>query len=255
MRRLALGLSTLALSVGLADPAGAQFLRDIGGAPAIPGDDNNTPAFYGFDVNFFGVTNDVGVVCTNGYLILGGFAPAGNCAYPGPLGGAPSTPDVPGLVPFYGQVMAPFFTDVNLGFPGSGPLLVGTGMADGRLAWGATWDAVSAWNHPFGSTVTFQLALLDNGGGNFTMEFNYGQLDWAADGGIGFGDEEAGAFVFPADRRPFSRYSCDFVDGVVAGCAFSTVPEPTTVALLGGGLLGLLGVGAHRRRRATLPTA
>lgn len=249
MRRLVLGLSTLALSVGMAGAAGAQ-IRNIGGAPAVLGDDNNTPAFYGFDVNYFGVTYDAGVVCTNGYLILGGFAPAGNCAYPGPLSAAPSAPNVPGLRPFYGQVMAPFFSDVNLLFPGSGPLLVGQSMIGGQMVWGATWDAVAGYAGPPGTSVTFQLALLDDGNGDFTMEFNYGQLDWDAEGGVGLTDDVGGSLVFPDGATPYSRYSCEFRGGLLAGCAFSTVPEPTTVALLGGGLLGLLGIGAHRRRRA-----
>lgn len=251
MRRILLGLSMIALTVAAAPSADAQAVRAIGGLPMGPGDDNYEPNNYGFFINFYGTFSDAGQVCKNGYTILNYFAPSTtNCAYPGaPAGGdPPAAPNLANLRAFYGATMAPYFSDVNTSFAGSGNVYVGNGLAEGNLAWAVTWDGVRGYAGP--GLSTFQLVLIDRGGaGDFTMEFNYGTLGWAAEGGIGFTNDDPNVVQNFTPTRPAydTRIKCDFIGGTPT-CSTGVVPEPSTFVLMGSALAGMFGVALRRRR-------
>ena len=255
MRRMLRGLSTLILAFGVAGSASAQAVRSgFLDTPLPRGDDNYANSSFGFEINYFGAPSDMGLICTNGYIILGALAPSGpNCAYPAPLS-VNSAPDLNNLRTFYGSLLAPYFSDVSTEFVG-GAVYYGYGTVGGNNAWAATWDAV--WGYEASSnssSITFQTVLIDNGGGDFTMEFNYGQLDWAAEGGIGFTDD-GGVTGTPVvatlgNNQPpeNSRLTCVFTNGTPSCTNLVNVPEPSTVVLLGSALIGLAGVAVRRRR-------
>lgn len=265
MRRFLLGASTLALTLGLASPAAAQYsMRDLGAGDPMPRGDDNWQGFaFGFDINYFGATSDGGAVCTNGYIIIGLFVPTGaNCAYPGPLTG-PSLSNISQMTDFYGSVMSPYFTDINTNFLGDpgGLVYIAQGSVGGRDAWAATWDMTRGFPGGAGltgSTVSFQAVLIDRGSGDFTMEFNYGALAWdagfAGEAGIGIGDDGGVTgmrFIGTLGmNRPDNggRLTCHFTDGSPF-CSYSVIPEPSTILLVGTALGGLAAFGGYRRRR------
>ncbi|HEU4631516.1 MAG TPA: PEP-CTERM sorting domain-containing protein [Gemmatimonadaceae bacterium] len=254
MRRLLCGLSTLALTLGAAAGASAQAVRSgFLDVPLPRGDDIYTNSTFGFAINYFGTVSDVNIVCSNGYVILGAFAPSGpTCAFPGPLS-VLSAPDLNNLRTFYGSLLAPYFADVNTAFEGNpgGLVYYGTGTVNGMNAWAATWDGVAGWGGP--TSLTFQTVLIDRGAGDFTMEFNYGFLGWPAEGGIGFTDDggvtgEPVVAELATDQPPInSRLTCVFTDGVPSCSDLVNIPEPSTVVLLGSALLGLAGLAVRRR--------
>ena len=251
MRRILTGLLAVVCTIGVAGRGGAQAVRQgFVNTPLPLGDDTYRPVDYGFDINYYGVHSNAGEVCSNGYVILNYFAPSQpNCAYPGALSADPSVPNLSGLRDFYASVMAPYFSDVNVTFPGSGQVLVGNGLVDGNFAWAATWDGVAGYAGP--GLSTFQLALISlNASGDFRMEFNYNDLAWNGTA-IGWTNDDPGVVTSVGVARPSnSRFQCTFIQGSPTACSLATVtPEPATLTLLASGLLGVFGLGAIRRRK------
>jgi hypothetical protein len=257
-RSLPAAVATLAFAFALPTVADAQTGSIRAGflQTAAPRSDD---AFYvsnfGFTANFFGYPNDQAVVCNNGYAILGGIAPSGTtCVYPGPLT-VNSVPNIPNLRTFYGSVIVPYFADVVTNLPGNpgGQLWFGTGLVDQRAAWAATWDNVAmvASTTPAGF-ATFQLVLINDGGGDFSFEFNYGANAFGT-AAVGFSDDGGSTgtifnYTAPAGvGRGDTQVRGRFVGGALVGTPQIVTPEPATVALTATGLL-LLGVGARRRR-------
>jgi hypothetical protein len=254
MRRLLCGLSTLTLAFGIAGSASAQAVRSgFLDTPLPRGDDNYVNSSFGFEINYFGTVSDVNIICNNGYIILGAFAPSGpDCAYPGPLS-VGSAPDLNNLRTFYGSLLAPYFADVRTNFPGDegGMVYYGFDMIGGRNAWAATWDGVAGYGGL--TSLTFQTVIIDDGAGDFTMEFNYGFLGWPAEGGIGFTDD-GGVTGTPVvatlgtNQPPEnSRLTCVFTNGTPTCTNLVNIPEPSTVVLLGSALVGLAGFAVRRR--------
>lgn len=259
MRRLSFMLAALTLTLGGAQAASAQAIREgFVSTPMPRGDDNYAPSDYGFDINYHGFHSDAGVVCTNGYVILNFYVPSSDaCAYPGSTAAnPPATPNLSGLRDFYGNVLAPFYSDLRTDFPTNpgGAILLGNGLVDGRQAWAATWDGVRGYSGS--GNVFFQAVLISlNALGDFRLEFNYNSLAWAAEGGIGFtSDNPPQVLTLGTNTRPQnSRLSCDFIGGSSQGCSLVTVtPEPASLVLIASGLVGIFGVGSYRRRRAAL---
>lgn len=129
----------------------------------------------GFNGNFFGLNFSQVFVNNNGNITfnqaLGQFTPFNI-----------STNATP--------IIAPFFADVDTRLNGQ-PVTYGTGVINGRQAFGVNWDDVDY----FPSSVahgtqlnSFQLVLIDRSDiapGDFDFEFNYDQILWETGGASG----------------------------------------------------------------------
>jgi len=98
-------------------------------------------------------------------------------------------------------------------------------------------------------SVSSQALLINRGGGDFDLNFNYGRLQSSIP------SDAFGGFTLDANLRTIAAFTSPgpdfcFRGGVVGACGTTTgtVPEPATMALLAGGL-GLIGATRLRRRR------
>ena len=267
---MALGL-LLSCSLG-AGTATAQIRGDAGfTANTLFRNDDGSTGFVGlpFLANFFGAAY-FGLYVNNN----------GNVTFSGPSGMFhPSSITNPGT-----PVLAPFFADVDTRNLESGQVTYGTSVLDGRNAFGVNWLGVGYYSVRADRLNDFQLVLVDRGdiaAGDFDFEFNYGRIQWEA--GMASGDTGNGVcgpaepFCTPAragwaaggqqyevpgsgvagallDGGPNSlsaaqRYAFQVRSGQISGPGPdpTTVPEPTSMILLGSGIAGV--VAARRRRR------
>lgn len=267
LRRTALGVFTLCATHLPAQTIRPGFdLSTLG-----PLDDGSVEiATIGFATSFYGVAGPL-FINNNGNLTFGS---AYESFTPGPL----SSTGVP--------MLAPFFADVDT--RASNAVTYGAGTVGTRNAFGVNWLGVGYFDSelvPPGldRRNSFQLLLIDRADiahGDFDIEFNYSTLQWEsgnAAGGIdGLGGDDCaragwtdGSSV--AEELPGSgvcgalitggaqaldvhsnsdepgRFRFAVRNGVVV-TAQSTVPEPSTYALMSVGLLSLWGAA---RRRAT----
>jgi hypothetical protein len=141
----------------------------------------------GFSVNYFGNTYSSTFVSNNGYLTFN----SGQSTYtPAGLGAG-----------YSGQpIIAPFFADVDTRPAAGGTTGYGTGIFDGRNAFGVTWTDVGYFANHTDKTNTFQTLLVDRsdiGVGDFDIYFNYDRILWetgdASGGSNGFGGVSAAA--------------------------------------------------------------
>jgi hypothetical protein len=231
-------------------------------------DDSSTGAVnIGFDVNYYGFNSNQLFVNNNGNVTFGS---------------ALSTFTPFDLTSTNRRIIAPFFADVDTRSAGQ-PVTYGTGAVDGHSAFGVNWIDVDyyASNPAHTNRNSFQLILIDRadlGTGNFDIWFNYDKIQWEAgqasggsSSGLGGSSARAGwsngsnasfelvgsaingAFLDSAatglihhslNSDVDGRYVFEVRDGVVS----SPVPEPTTMLLIGSGLLALAR-GARRRKQ------
>ncbi|MCP4702198.1 MAG: hypothetical protein GY862_35865 [Gammaproteobacteria bacterium] len=122
----------------------------------------------GFTINFFGEQFSQAYVNNNGNIT---FKQALGSYSPEPLSGA-------GL-----RIIAPFWADVDIrNDGGTGTVLYGTGTAaNGRPAFGATWNDVGYFERNSYPSNTFQVVVTDRSDiaeGDFDIELNYEKVLW-----------------------------------------------------------------------------
>lgn len=172
-------------------------------------------------------------------------------------------------------IIAPFFADVDTrggavtASPGGNS--TGSNLAHWDLdtvnnTFTATWDDVGYFSSQTNLINSFQLALIDQGSGDFDIEFRYEELNWttgnASGGSNGLGGTVARAGFSSGNGVDFAELSASGNQAGMLGLTGTSnvgvaglyrfevrngqiapptsVPEPTTLAIMGLGLLGLV---------------
>ena len=143
-------------------------IRDGFDADSLPANDDGStdPVPVGFQMDFFGVNQDFIYINNNGNVTLDG-----------PLW--TYTPF--SLETTDSKIIAPFFGDVDTR---SGNVVTfGPGNVGARPAFGVNWPGVGCYSTTTHVLNYFQVVLIDRsdrGPGDFTIEFNYDQIEWEA---------------------------------------------------------------------------
>ncbi|GGP23372.1 nidogen-like domain-containing protein [Silvimonas iriomotensis] len=234
-------------------PSTSYYTNNLGTDTLAPNDDESTGQInLGFNFTLYGATYDSLYINNNGNVTflspLSQFTPSG-----------PTGVSVP--------VISPYFADVDTN---------GTGSVHYRLESDAlyvTWDQVGYFGAHTDKVDSFQLVLRANGStvptGEGQIGFFYKDMGWTtgdASGGsggfggspaaVGFGDGGGNAQVLASsqadDINQVVANSHIWFNvgngGVVVVPPTSPVPEPETWALMGMGMVGLIGAAARKRR-------
>jgi VCBS repeat-containing protein len=166
---LASELHTSGLISGLPGESGFGTLAlgpsDDGSSGAI----DITSVFGTGGVNFFGHHYTSLYVNNNGNISFG--SPIG--AYtPSAIGSGLNFP-----------IIAPFWADVDTLAHGGGAVSYDLDTADGVMT--ITWDHVGYYPRATNKLDTFQLLLINEGNGNFDIEYRYGDIQWTTGGASG----------------------------------------------------------------------
>jgi hypothetical protein len=180
---------TLTANNGIAPIASQAFTLQVTG-PAVVGlpgffinnlgasDDGSTSAIplgFAAPINFFGHTYSSIFINNNGNVTFD--APLSTFT-PFPLTGTAT------------KIIAPYFADVDTRGSTSGTVHYGTGIVNGRAAFGIEWPDVGYYFQKVNRLNDFELIIIDRsdtGPGNFDFEFNYNQVQWQA------GDDSGGS--------------------------------------------------------------
>ncbi len=176
-RLLKLALVSASLFAAVSAAQAAPLITGLGGpegygtlTQARNDDSSSNLLNLPFEVNFFGNRYNSLYVNNNG-----------NVTFNGPVSTYTPTP-----FPISSQPMiAPFWGDVDTRCTSCGAVYIGSPNASTAVV---TWSNVGFYSSNSSLTNNFQLALRDQGGGNFDVEFRYDRLSWTtgnASGGSG----------------------------------------------------------------------
>ena len=142
-------------------------------------------------------------------------------------------------------IIAPFFGDVDT--RAGNVLTYGSGVANGRPAFGVTWPEVGCYSRITTVLNIFQVVLIDRsdtGVGNFDIEFNYDQIQWEtgqASGGSSACLGGSSARVGYSNGTGAPGTSLELPGSAVNGAFLDTGPAATALiqnSLNSGGQLG-----------------
>ena len=169
---------------GLGGPAGFGDNVLERGDDSVSGVIDLTTIFGASGLNFYGTSQTLLVISTNGHVTFGSEA--------SPFF-SHDVMTLAGMLP----TIAPYFADVDTSGVSADPSADGSSTgsnqvwyhtdATGNGAMTITWDDVNAYGG--GGQNAFQMRLIGTGGGNFTLELRYENIEWTTwdlAGGIGF---------------------------------------------------------------------
>ncbi len=231
---------------------GTAAVMTGGGSEANVGSSRNDdgymgPIDLGFTLSFFGQDYTSFYANNNGNISFN----SGISAYvpTGPLGA-----NVP--------IISPFFADVDTTNPLSGLMYVQNNVAD---QWVITWDQVGYYDSHSDVTNSFQLVLRGPGYdvpvgegsiGFFYLDMGWDTTDTSQTAAIGFGNGLGDGVVLEGSNTPgmadvVANHNTWFTqqgDDIIVVDDNTVVPEPSTVLLLGSGLMGLAWYGRKRKK-------
>ncbi len=156
-------------------------------------------------------------------------------------------------------IIAPFWADVDTRNTDTDLVTYGSGIVDGRNAFGANYFNVGYYEWNADKLNSFQVILIDRsdtGSGNFDVEFNYSMLLWetgdVSGGTNGFGGNACRAGISNGSNRTLeianSGETLKFLDSSATGLVYrsrnSTIPGRFIFQFRSGALLGALQVNA-----------